>query len=425
VLICFAAFTSSWNGIRLLALQPVDWLLAVVAVVGCLSLIVRTRGLPRWIVAPALIIVALAVLHTIAPTDALYMAQRFELRDTSQLVAPEWPAIKAVQWLIALAVLPWVVVNVTEKAERPVEPIIMAWVLGAAVSGGVALSDFFGYSNIGEQLRGFVNITGRESGLASHANNLGFACIIAAPFATRLVLRPRRRFIGLLSLAALVGGAIVCGSRGAQLGMAGVLFLCLLLTRHGRRALWPASYVGAWLGVACLIFRSELHDVLSSVLRFGSGVSTAASNSERAMLVTQGLQDFLYAPVIGVGFDVLTAAHSVYVQLLASGGLLLFGAMGWFWLGLIRAAQRLARHHEALGGFILCSTVGWLAVGAIENQLTDRYLYFPTAIAVALLLQLQLAERSGSVESDEVEAVKLISKCHRHRRRARLVGYKW
>jgi hypothetical protein len=396
ILICLAAFASSWNGTRLLGRQPVDVLLSLAIVIGCLALLVRTRGLPRWITVPTLIIVALAVLHVLAPTDPLYMAQRFQ-PDGGQLatVEAESSVAKAVQWLLALAGLPWLVANVTEKAERPVEPIITASVIGASVSAGIALSDYFGYSNVGEHLLGYINTTGRESGLASHSNNLGFACLVAAPFAIRLMLRRRRRFIGLVSFAALVGGVVVSGSRGAQLGMAGVLLLCLLRAQAGRRLLWPALYVAAWICVAYLIFMPELSVNFSKVLRFASEAGTAASNSQREMLITQGLRDFFYAPVTGIGFEVLTAAHSVYVQLLASGGLLLLGAMGYFWLGLIRGARRLARQGEILGDFIFCSTLAWLIVGAIENQLTDRYLYFPTAVAVALLLRLGPVEQDG------------------------------
>jgi hypothetical protein len=399
MLICLAALTSSWNGTRLFGLQPVDVLLALAVVVGCLALVVGTYGLPRWIVGPALIIVGLAVLHMVAPTDYLYMAQRFQPHSNQFApVEAESPIATAVQWLIALAVLPWLVGNVAQKAERPVEPIITASLVGAAVSAAVALSDYFGFSDIGEKLMGYGNMTGRESGLASHPNSLGFACLIAAPFAVRLLLHHRRWLIGLLLLGALVGGATVSGSRGAQLGIAGVLFLCLFLTRTGRAALWPAMYVGAWVGIAYLIFRPDLEGTFSNVLRFSSGIGTAASNSERGMLIGQGLRDFFHAPVIGIGFEVLAAAHCVYVQLLASGGLLLLGAMGWFWLGLIRASRRMARHGEVLGGFILCSTVAWLVVGAIENQLTERFLYFPTAIAVALVMQLQAEKRGDSVE---------------------------
>jgi hypothetical protein len=399
MLICLAALTSSWNGTQLLGLKPVDVLLALAVVVGCLTVLTGSHRLPRWIVGPALIIVVLAVLHAVAPTDYFYMAQRFQPHSVLfAQVETESPIATAVQWLIALAVLPWLVGNVAQKAERPVEPIITASVVGVAVSAVVALSDYFGFSNIGEQLVGYVNITGRESGLASHPNSLGFACLIAAPFAVRMLLCHRRWLIALLLFGALVGGAIVSGSRGAQLGIAGVLFLCLVLTRIGRRALWPAAYVGAWIGVAYLIFNPELEGAFSKVLRFGSEIGTAASNSERGMLVTQGLRDFFYSPVTGVGFEVLTAAHCVYVQLLASGGLLLLGAMGWFWLGLMRAARRLADHGEVLGGFILCSTLAWLVVGAIENQLTDRFLYFPTAVAVAIIMQLQVETRGDSVE---------------------------
>ena len=128
------------------------------------------------------------------------------------------------EWLVALLVLPWLVVSVVNCTGRPVYPIAWAWMAGAALSAGVALSDFLGLSQIGPEVTGLSHFSGREAGLATHPNNLGFSCVMTVPVAIHLA--SKRHLLGVGCLALLVCGILLSGSRGSQLG----LVLALVLT---------------------------------------------------------------------------------------------------------------------------------------------------------------------------------------------------
>ena len=63
------------------------------------------------------------------------------------------------------------------------------------------------------------------------------------------------------------------------------------------------------------------------MVRFANTGDTFRSNSLRRLLARQALSDFDYNPTIGIGYEVLVDAHSIYLQILAAGGLLL--AKAW------------------------------------------------------------------------------------------------
>ena len=91
-------------------------------------------------------------------------------------------------------------------------------------------------------------------------------------------------------------------------------------------------------------------------------------------------------------------AHSIYLQILAAGGLLLASGMVLFWFGLVRAGWRL-RHVDPIAMFLVASVVVWLAVGLVENQLTDRYIYFPVAAIAAMTVRHQGKLDAGAADS--------------------------
>jgi hypothetical protein len=362
----------------------VDWFLAAAFVAGVPAMLQQRVTLPRWIVVPSLAVGLIFVIHTVLPTLPMYMSARFRLQTAVTVV--ESPAVITVQWLIALAILPVLVRAVCLATDRSPQRIVWAWMAGAAISATIGLSDYLGITNVGETLIGYANTSGRASGLASHANNLGFACAMAAPIAIHLMGRGRAA----LSAASTTGlilltlGAVVSGSRGSQVGCVLAVLAGLLLVPAGRRVL-P---VFLWLGavVTCLVawFRPGLFTGFSEVIRFGQGSNSDESDVGRQLIAHQGVLDFQHNPVWGVGFEVLTQSHSIFLQLLAAGGVVLFGAMVYFLGSALWTSFKLSRDGSVLAGFLGCSILIWIAVGSIENQLTDRYLYVPIAALCAL-----------------------------------------
>ena len=47
------------------------------------------------------------------------------------------------------------------------------------------------------------------------------------------------------------------------------------------------------------------------------------------------------------------------------------------------------RQVDPISMFLVASVIVWLAVGLVENQLTDRYIYFPVAAIAAIAVRHQ------------------------------------
>lgn len=110
----------------------------------------------------------------------------------------------------------------------------------------------------------------------------------------------------------------------------------------------------------------------------------AASNAVHGLYLQQGLLDIQQSPIYGIGFDHLTEATEVHLQLLAAGGLL--GLVGYlvYWFTVVRAGVA-ARHVDpALATALLVSVLTFLVLNFVENQVADTYLYIPAALLVSL-----------------------------------------
>jgi len=104
----------------------------------------------------------------------------------------------------------------------------------------------------------------------------------------------------------------------------------------------------------------------------------------RAIVGAQGVRDFYHSPIHGIGLQVSFDASQVYLQELASGGLILFAAMSLYMLGAILTAAR-RMNTSPLAGALLAALVITLALNVFEADLTDRFYYVPAAILIALV----------------------------------------
>jgi O-antigen ligase len=126
-----------------------------------------------------------------------------------------------------------------------------------------------------------------------------------------------------------------------------------------------------------------------------SSQSGQLSSRARDDLRARAIDQIEARPLTGVGFQEIKVAHTIYLQLLASGGPLAFCAFVAFVGGALAAALRPLRRRSLPGGerrLVLAlgiSLSGWLAAGLASNVLIDGYPYVP----VALLLAIGLAHR--------------------------------
>ena len=376
-----AVFASTWTGVLIGGLQIVDIALLVATALVGLDAVTGGRGfrIPWWIAIGTASVVLVAVLHVALPTGIEYYATRAVVASSAVDAMDGTPGslLIATRWIIAMAVLPIVAAYLAQTRPAVVRQMAIAFVAGVSVSAIVALSDWAGLSNVSTTLLGSASWTGRESGLASHQNNLGFACSLAVPLAVYVF-----RYARVLSVLALVfatAGAVVSGSRGAQVGVAVAFLASTLLLQTGRKAVvWGAVLAALSLVLVNVLFPGYLTSSVG-LFRF-DGASSAASDTERTIIQRQGWQDFAMSPFDGVGFPVITNAHSVPIQLLAAGGLILLIGFALYIVGAIGSGIKRRDVMERISVPATICVVLWMAQGVVQNQLVDRYLYVPIAI---------------------------------------------
>lgn len=383
-----AAFVSSWNAVQLKGVQPVDIFLALsfgFMLISCAS--GRVPWVPRWVKAGTLGVIVIMVTHFVAPTSATYMSQRliyipWIVRVTG-VDLTESGLFHGAKWLLALAVLPVTIADVGKDDATFVQRLSTASLAGATVSAFIAITDLLGLTSINSILIAIGGATARQSGLTSHPNHLGLSVSIVAPLAIALAIRSRR--VGIPVTLLLMGGAIVSGSRAGQAGFVLAVTATVALSARARRFA-PILIVAAGITTAGIVWaKPGLVDTIATLFRFDTTDRyVAQSNEERAGLSNQAISDFEHRPIDGVGLDVLTQAHNIYLQIVAAGGLILAGAMFAYLAGMLSAAFAERRSGDPLGLYLLVAIVVWLASGTFGTQLTDRYLYFPVGAIAAL-----------------------------------------
>lgn len=401
-LVVVAALTSTWTAVTFGGtgdggIKPVDVLLLAAAAVGAPAVAAGFRAVPAWIWLPAVGLVVVLIVHVLFPTSPLQLAARTPLDAVGELLpsTPDGIGTTSVvaRWLVALVVLPVLVVNLWGKRHVPLELLVWAWTVGAAVSAAVAVADFAGLTQIGPGLIGYAQQAGRQTGLASQPNHLGFACALAAPAAVHLLTRRGFRGVcGAVILALQAAGVVLSGSRGAQLGLLLVAVLTAALLLDLRRHLAVLTYAAAVGLLAVVAVGPRLLAEVGELLRFGGDPAAAQSDSIRLLHAEQAASDIAHRPVFGVGYQVLLEAHNIYLQVSAAGGAVLLCSLLVLVGGALRTSFRLAKSGDALAVALFGCVLTWALCGLIENQLTDRYLYVPISAIAALVV----ARRAGA-----------------------------
>ncbi len=413
-----AGVTVTWTGMRLPGLgDPADAFIAMSF--GICALLVVFGDLrftvPLWLFIPVAAIVACVLAREVDPPPFYLQVLRFQFG----LGTPN-SLLKAAFWIFALVVVPLTIIACVVIDRRVAVWAMGAYVTGTAISSCVAIMDLTGLTNIGRTLSGnltylltnsTVDTSNRIPGLTDHPNSLGFTAAVSIPLAVYFMGTMTRRWIGTILLIALFGGVLASGSRGAQmLTPVAVLASVLWLPRqsgNGRsivRFFAMSALAAGVVGVVVLIsLPSTIRDSILRVTSFGSLISAGnASDTGRLTLIGEGLQDWLRYPMFGAGIRHIVEAHNIYVQLLASGGIVLLVAMCLYWFAMIRECWLLSKAGIAYARFLMLSIAAWLALGLVENQLTERGIYFAVG-CIAGLASVQFARSPDAIEPVAVD----------------------
>lgn len=407
--ILVASFAATWGGVHIGGLQVSDILL-LLTFVAVMAMVVFGNlrfPVPGWLWAPAVALLACVTALTYNPVPAASFASRYAYIARHAGVSQATPSggVKAAFWMVALLVVPIAVIACAALESRAPKWVLACFLAGVAVSSLVALSDLTNLTHISRSLglqftdeAGNVAVTSqRQTGLSDHPNTLGLVCAIAAPFAVYFISESRRRWLPCVALVLVFGGVVASGSRGAQVVFPVAVLFAIFVSPHRKKvAGWLAATLAAAIIAGSTVLMKLVPGILDKLFRFEPGATlpgastSLQSDAERTHLATQALFDFKNHPFFGIGIKHITEAHNIYLQMMSGGGVVLVAGMLIYWFGTFRSCWLVRRRGEPLGLYLMITVVVWLIIGALENQLTDRFLYYTVACAAALAATTQV-----------------------------------
>lgn len=390
VLATVAVGTAPWNAVTVAGVRPGD--LALVAAIGFLLLSRRsvaafpTLVVPAWLLVLIGAVAALTAAHELIPIDPMYLSGRSTLDAIGGSVDAVFTNVGiGGRWLVSLVGLPLLFVLARQQGPKVICRLAIAFVVGVAVSGYVAVTDALGITAFSAHFI-IPDSGGRQAGLTVHPNHLAATACLAVPFVFWMFTRGERRsnVVASFALVAVLAAVYESGSRGGAVCVVLAAALTLVLVRSLRSRL-PLVVGGMFAAMFVVfgLFPGAVSQLLTSV-RLSNGAGVDGSDQVRAALGAQGSADFRHSPFFGIGMQVGLDAHNIYRQLLAAGGIVLFGCFLVFAIGALRCAIRVGPS-QPLAFAAAASIAAWLLFGMVENLLTDRFLYVPVGILVALV----------------------------------------
>ncbi|HZC73358.1 MAG TPA: O-antigen ligase family protein [Jatrophihabitans sp.] len=387
------ASTLTWNGWFLGPVRPGDLLILMTVL---LILVADPndgfRTPPWWVKQLPIAIIVVGLATIFFPPDPVYLANRIVLdaqgRTTVDTKSALWVANLGVafKFVVAVFATPMAFIGAARIDKKAPRRLGMAFAAGAALSGWAATLDHFAHSDLGKVITGIPNVGDRQFGFANHPNFLAAGTVLGIPFAFWLLCSVRRseRLVGLACLPGLLGGVYASGSRGGAVCAVAVVGLCVMLHPRTRPYTPQIGLAGI---IATGIFAGLVPSIGQAILkvtRLAGGAATQGSDTVRSLVGAQGWRDFHHSWFHGIGLQASFDASQVYLQELASGGLILFIAMQVYMAGGIFTAWRYLKRSD-LSVALLGSLIATLALNYFEADLTDRFYYVPVAILVAMM----------------------------------------
>jgi O-antigen ligase len=227
---------------------------------------------------------------------------------------------------------------------------------------------------------------GRAMGLSGHPNHYGLAACLACGIALGFIFASTgwSRKLAAVACLTILGVAILdSGSRAALLGVFVTVMAFLMTTKN-----WKLVALGVVMGgVALTTINMDVFTVneLNAVSRLRGDQTSYLADQERLEAARVTLDAIAEHPITGNGFATAKLAHSIYLQLVASAGVLgVIFAVGLIAM-MIRALLAAKRSNDVLAIGVASSYAGYLAVGAFSNILWDRYVWLHLAVMLTLV----------------------------------------
>jgi O-antigen ligase len=381
----------TWNGFRLAGGSLANAFLALAfLMVGARTLLLRKPiPFPPWLFVFTIGFVLAAMLRLIFPPDSSmlndilvhYRTIPVAGQDQPLVLIPRSDLLALAQVLISVVVIPVMIASVANTAHRVVR-LVDVFVISAVINATVGIIDWGGI-----HIAPIVAGAGRSAGLTIHPNYLALTCTIAIPLAMLWIGRGGRwRTAGIGCTFLLLGGAYASGSRaGAVTALLGVVATMVVVPRLRTGLGFTVPAVGLMMLALVVFAGDQILEQIRISGDVGTAVNTAGSDSQRSQLADLAMEQFQERPIWGVGMSVIADAHSIYLQLLAAGGLIAMLSFLTYMGGLAVSIWRaMAGPLRDVAAAIGVSLVMWMINGAIDNQLADKYLWVIPGLLIGL-----------------------------------------
>ncbi|MEW6411017.1 MAG: O-antigen ligase family protein [Candidatus Zixiibacteriota bacterium] len=243
------------------------------------------------------------------------------------------------QLVLRLVIVYWFIRSLTETQRQLA--ILIAFVTLSTVFHAVASVVNY-YRGITSYEMGIVRAIGLDTSYGA-PNSLAATIVYTLPFMYYLYKKHRTR---LMRVSLLIGTCIMLWCvilTGSRTGMAGVLFMALLIIWYNRNRLVNLLLLVLFSAFAWVLMPSAYQERFLSTTDLESDTSASASARGRIEGLEKGFELFINRPILGYGIGCYQAAaamvlnrgwlqaHSLYGQLIAELGL--FGILAFIlWL---------------------------------------------------------------------------------------------
>lgn len=392
LLIALFCFTASWDqtGVAGLNIRSLFLFLGGLLLAAGLDLR-RLPPVPWWLHAYGLSAVIVSCLQGMMPVNGAYLEGRYASSASGLSLGSrpgELPSLLSL--LFNNYAVPIVIVVACMYLPKAMRWLIGAYVVGAAFSCFAAALSYYGQPALAQLFGGIPIPAGmRAAGFTSHPLRLATSGVMAMALACWMGLQGHRglRWAGWVSVPLLLMGLYVSGSRGGMVAGLLVLILCtFLLPAVRRRVHLVISGVGAALAAVYFLFPTAVFGVIGKTRLLGDRTAMI-SDTGRAQILTQGLDDFKTSPIFGIGIRFLAEAHTLYVGVLAAGGLIFATGYLLFNVGSIRTSLEAVKVDRSLGGALLATLVASLWYWTVADMIQTKTVAIIYGFIIALWWQ--------------------------------------
>lgn len=331
----------------------------------------RLPPVPWWLHAYGLSAVVVTCLQAAMPISDGYLDGRYVTSTAGQLLGSRPSGfLSLLSLLFNTYAIPVIIVLACMYLPKALKLLVATYVAGAALSSLAGILGYYGQPFLLD-LFGTVPIADgvRAKGFTNHSLRLATSEVMTIALAAWLALQRHRglRTCGWISVPPLVVGLFVSGSRGGL--VAGLLVLVLsmymLPAVRSRIHVVVSGVVAALLGVS-VFFPSVVSAVIGSTRIIGDA-TTEFSDTGRSEVLTQGLEDFYTSPIFGIGVQYIAEAHTLYVGVLAAGGIIFGVGYLLFNVGSLRTSIQALKVDRSLGGALLTTLIASLGYWTVAD----------------------------------------------------------